>query len=187
MCDPSKVTAACALSCLLRFVTFMMQSSPMRRKSHHANDSRSLFQNPWTQTTKEPNSSSTAPVPESDDSDSDANSTPDNSLTPALPSSPVTFLGLPSLPFPSSLRFPSITSIPISIERVRALEAQPPHPPVKVVKPDWGLPSSVSTSLKATWLGHAVRPAFLCPWISNNSPHFQEFSRRVPELSYFHR
>jgi hypothetical protein len=155
----------------LRSVPFKMQSSPMRRKSHHANDSRSLFQNPWMQTTVEPSQSSTPPLPETHDSDSDANSTSDNALTPALPSSPVTFLGLPSLPFPTSLRFPSLMSIsgstartiPISFERVRALECQPPHPPVKVVKPDWGQPSSASTSLKATWLGHAVRPVLNSP------------------------
>jgi hypothetical protein len=173
----------------LRSVPFKMQSSPMRRKSHHANDSRSLFQNPWTQTTVEPSQSPTPPLPEIHDSDSDANSTPDNILTPTLSSSPVTFLGLPSLPFPTSLRFPSLGStaraIPISIERVRALECQPPHPPVKVVKPDWGRDSSASSSLKATWLGHAVCPVFYSP-ARCSSPRFQEFSRRVPEL-YSHR
>ena len=60
--------------------------------------------------------------------------------------------------------FPSSFQIP-TLERVRADEfASHPHPPVKVVKPDWGVRStSTSTStdsepsLKATWLGHAVR------------------------------
>lgn len=52
-------------------------------------------------------------------------------------------------------------AIPISIERVRALEPHPLDPPVKVVKPDWGRRLSsassagASASLKATWLGHA--------------------------------
>ena len=59
--------------------------------------------------------------------------------------------------------FPSSFQIP-TFERVRASAlASHPHPPVKVVKPDWGIRStSISTdsepSLKVTWLGHAVRP-----------------------------
>ncbi|KAN0142001.1 hypothetical protein V8E53_000463 [Lactarius tabidus] len=45
-------------------------------------------------------------------------------------------------------------AIPISIERVRALECLPPHPLVKVVKPDWGRRSSTAASLETTCLGH---------------------------------
>jgi hypothetical protein len=131
------------------------------RPSHHANASRSLFQNPWTQS---PNSTPpTPPLPKDHDSDSDTGSTPANALALASPQSSVTFLGLSSLP--TTLRLPRISSIvsgpgglaiPISIKRVRLLEPRP-HPPVKVVKPDWGRRSSstASASLKATWLGHA--------------------------------
>ena len=56
--------------------------------------------------------------------------------------------------FPSSFQLPTL-------ERVRASAfASHPHPPVKVVKPDWGIRSTSTdseSSLKATWLGHAVR------------------------------
>ncbi|KAI9435417.1 Metallo-hydrolase/oxidoreductase [Lactarius indigo] len=149
-----------------------MQSTPTR-PSHHASASRSLFQNPWAQTTVEPNPNSTPPppvplpLPENHESDSDTSSTPtDGAMASAPPSSPrpspVAFIGLLALPF----RLPSIASIvgtsgaaalalPISIERVRALEPRPPHPPIKVIKPDWGRGSSTAASLKATWLGHS--------------------------------
>jgi len=59
--------------------------------------------------------------------------------------------------------FPSSFQIP-TLERVRASAlGSHPHPPVKVVKHDWVIRStSTSTnsepSLKATWLGHVVRP-----------------------------
>ncbi|KAI9461912.1 Metallo-hydrolase/oxidoreductase [Lactarius psammicola] len=146
-----------------------LQSTSMR-PSHHANASRSLFQNPWTRTTVEPNPNSTPPpppLPENHDSDSDTTSSTSNSASASpSPSSPVAFLGLPALPF----RLPNISSIvsisgaaasaiPISIERVRGLGPRPPHPPVKVVKPDWGrrasAASAAAANLKATWLGHA--------------------------------
>ena len=51
-----------------------------------------------------------------------------------------------------------------TLERVRASASTPhPHPPVKVVKPNWGVrltPTLTDSepSLKATWLGHVVRP-----------------------------
>ncbi|KAH9034063.1 Metallo-hydrolase/oxidoreductase [Lactarius pseudohatsudake] len=143
-----------------------MQSTPTR-PSHHANASRSLFQNPWRGTTVDPNPNSTLPLPppENYDSDSDISPTPTDGAMAPVPSSspsPVTFFGLPALPF----RLQSIASmvgvsgaaglaLPLSIERVRALEPRPPHPPIKVVKPDWGRCSSTAASLKATWLGHA--------------------------------
>ncbi|KAH8977571.1 Metallo-hydrolase/oxidoreductase [Lactarius akahatsu] len=118
-----------------------MQSTPTR-PSHHANASRSLFQNPWPGMTVDPNPDSTLPPPplpppENHDSDSDTSPTPtDGTMAPASPST----AGL---------------ALPISIERVRALDPRPPHPPIKVIKPDWGRRSSTAASLKATWLGHA--------------------------------
>jgi len=53
-----------------------------------------------------------------------------------------------------------LTNPIISLERVRKYEIHP-HPPVKVVNPDWGR-STLTTAfsgpnLKATWLGLAVR------------------------------
>ena len=101
------------------------------RPKHHANSSRSLFQNPWivAESTAAPPAGSSHP-------------TPRNSNYWPL--------------FPSGFQIPTL-------ERVRASAlATHPHPPVKVVKPDWGIRStSTSTdsgpSLKATWLGHAVR------------------------------
>ena len=60
-----------------------------------------------------------------------------------------------SLQVSTFLRNPSI-----SLVRVRNSEIHP-HPPVKVVKPDWGHPTlnaaSSEPNLRATWLGHAVR------------------------------
>ncbi|KAI9507310.1 Metallo-hydrolase/oxidoreductase [Russula earlei] len=92
------------------------------RPKHHANSSRSLFQNPWT-------------VAESD----------------AAPPSDYWPVSLASLRLPAFQGFPSI-----SIERVRASESHP-HPPIKVIRPDWGHPTALSSepNLKATWLGHA--------------------------------
>ena len=53
-----------------------------------------------------------------------------------------------------------LTNPNISLVRVRNSEIHP-HPPVKVVKPDWGHSTSTVRSsepnLRATWLGHAVR------------------------------
>ncbi|KAI0289145.1 beta-lactamase superfamily domain-containing protein [Russula brevipes] len=91
---------------------------------HHANASRSRFQNPWM-------------VAES---------------TAAPPSDPTTY-------WPAFPTFPSISVPSISIERVRPSESHP-HPPVKVIKPDWGRRRSTASAasepnLKATWLGHA--------------------------------
>jgi N-acyl-phosphatidylethanolamine-hydrolysing phospholipase D len=106
------------------------------RPSHHANASRSLFQNPWMV------AESTAAPPTHDTRPTLRKST---TYWPALPAG----FQLPTL------------------ERVRESVSAPyPHPPVKVVKPDWGIhhptatdPSSDSVpNLKATWLGHAVRP-----------------------------
>src|SRR5260221_14163009 len=100
------------------------------RPKHHVNSSRSLFQNPWMA------AESTAAPPGS------------SYPTPRKSSNYV---------FPSSFQLPTL-------ERVRApAVSSNPYPPVKVVKPDWGIRStSTSTdsepSLKATWLGHAVRP-----------------------------
>ena len=59
-----------------------------------------------------------------------------------------------------SIKGRAARAIPISIERVRALAPRPPHPPIKVVKPDWGRGSLSGATLKATGLGHAVRAAF---------------------------
>lgn len=148
-----------------------MQSSTVTRPTHHSNASRSLlFQNPWTQSTAELNPTPPElPLPKNDDSGQDSNYSASASASPSTTSA---FLGLPSLRTAFSLQGISsilgITgaaalAIPISIERVRALELHQPHPPVKVVKPDWGRLSSsaaAATSLKATWLGHAVRAAF---------------------------
>lgn len=110
-----------------------MQST---RPKHHANSSRSLFQNPWmaAESTAAPPPGSSYPTPRK--------STLNSNYWPV---------------FPSSFELPTL-------ERVRASAfTSNPHPPVKVVKPDWGKRStSTSTasepSLKATWLGHAVRP-----------------------------
>ena len=183
----SSLQSVCALFKLPVAVSFiqthLMQSpSTVTRPSHHANASRTLFQNPWTQTTN--STPPGTPLPKNYDSDSDTSSTPNSASASASPSSPVAFLGLPSLP--TALRLPSISSIvsgsgafaiPISIERVRALEPRPPHPPIKVVKPDWGRHSSSTTSLKATWLGHAVRAAF--PLSVEVLAHFFFISPRV--------
>jgi hypothetical protein len=99
-----------------------MQST---RPTHHANASRSLFQNPWTLTDSIPGTSTYLPA------------------------------------FPNTLNLSTFLTIPnIPLERVRNSISHP-HPPVKVIKPDWGNSTSNSASsnpnLKATWLGHAVR------------------------------
>lgn len=113
-----------------------MQSTT--RPSHHANSSRSLFQNPWMV------AESTAAPP------------PHDSRPPLRKSTTY----WPA--FPAGFQLPTL-------ERVRASVSAPyPHPPVKVVKPDWGIhhPTATDSSsdnvptLKATWLGHAV---CLCP------------------------
>ena len=125
-----------------------MQST---RPTHHANTSRSLFQNPWTLTD--------------------------------LTSSTSTYLPA----FPNTLSLSTFLSIPnIPLERVRDSISHP-HPPVKVVKPDWGNstsnPASSTPNLKATWLGHAVRHS--SPLLASRhyntlfSPYFPELPRRV--------
>ena len=114
------------------------------RPRHHANASRSLFQNPWM--TAE---STAAPPP--------------HAPRPTPPKSTANYW--PARSLSSSLQLPTLQCVRAS--------ASHPHPPVKVVKPDWGVrcrstttsadpsPSSDSEqpNLKATWLGHAVRPA----------------------------
>jgi len=106
------------------------------RPKHHANSSRSLFQNPWmaAESTAAPPSTRSSHPPS-------RKSTLNGNYWPAIPSS----FQLPTL------------------ERVRA-SASHPHPPIKVVNPDWGVRSTSNSnstdsepSLKATWLGHAVR------------------------------
>jgi len=108
----------------------------MYHPSHHANSSRSLFQNPWMVA-----ESTAAPPP--------------HDSRPTLRKSTSYWPG-----FPAGFQLPTL-------ERVRASVSAPyPHPPVKVVKPDWGIhhptatdsPSDTVPNLKATWLGHAVRP-----------------------------
>jgi hypothetical protein len=111
-----------------------------QRPPHHAHHSRSLFQNRWTPAEATPSTSSTAP-----------------SYWPAFSAG----LNLSTI---STL----LTNPGISLVRVRNSEIHP-HPPVKVVKPDWGHSTSTSTAtaassqppedLRATWLGHAVRVA----------------------------
>jgi hypothetical protein len=102
-----------------------MQST---RPSHHANASRSLFQNPWTLADLTPSASN---------------------YLPAYP----TILNFSTL-------LAKLLTIPnIPLERVRNSGSHP-HPPIKVVKPDWGHSTRAAASsdpnLKATWLGHAV-------------------------------
>ncbi|KAH9966158.1 beta-lactamase superfamily domain-containing protein, partial [Lactifluus volemus] len=95
---------------------------PSPNPEHHANDTRTLFLNPWM-------------VAESTDA-------PPSNSTQATTSSYRTSL--------SGFRLPSI-----SLQRVRTSDTHP-HPPVKVVKPDWGHSANVSEpNVKATWLGHA--------------------------------
>jgi len=80
---------------------------------------------------------------------------PSSSLHPTPPKSTLNSHYWPA--FPSSFQIPTL-------ERVHAsVLASHPHPPVKVVKHDWGIRStSTSTnsepSLKVTWVGYAVRP-----------------------------
>ena len=105
-----------------------MQST---RPSHHANASRSLFQNPWTLADLTPSASN---------------------YLPAFPRIP-TALNLSTL-------LTKLLTIPnLPLERVRNSGSHP-HPPIQVVKPDWGHSTRAAASsdpnLKATWLGHAV-------------------------------
>ncbi|KAI0279568.1 beta-lactamase superfamily domain-containing protein [Russula aff. rugulosa BPL654] len=104
-----------------------------QRPPHHANHSRSQFQNQWTL----------------------AETTPSTSTTSTY-WWPTFSAGLNLSTLSTFLTNPSI-----SLERVRNSEIHP-HPPVKVVKPDWGHSPSTSTAtsssqpnLRATWLGHA--------------------------------
>ena len=106
-----------------------------QRPPHHANHSRSQFQNQWTL----------------------AETTPSTSTTSTY-WWPTFSAGLNLSTLSTFLTNPSI-----SLERVRNSEIHP-HPPVKVVEPDWGHSTSTSTAasssqlnLRATWLGHAVR------------------------------
>jgi hypothetical protein len=97
---------------------------PSPNPEHHANDTRTLFHNPWmvAESTAAPPSNSTQSAA--------------SSYRAAL----------------SGLRLPSI-----SLQRVGTSDTRP-HPPVKVVKPDWGNLANISEpNVKATWLGHAVR------------------------------
>jgi hypothetical protein len=108
---------------------------PSTRPRHHANSSRSLFQNPWMV------AESTAAPP----------------LHDSCPTPPKSTSYWPA--FPTSLQLPTLERVRASISTSH------PHLPVKVVKPDWGIHHSTATdwpsdsvpNLKATWLGHAVR------------------------------
>ena len=133
---------------------------PATRPKHHANSSRSLFQNPWMaaeSTAAPPSTRSSRPTPTA------RKSTLNGNYWPA---------------FPASLQIPTL-------ERVRAdAFASHPHPPVKVVKPDWGVRSTLTStdsepSLKATWLGHAVRRP-ICLYTDTLTRIHPEFHRRVP-------
>jgi hypothetical protein len=103
--------------------------SQSQRPPHHANASRSLFQNPWTL----------------------AETTLGTSTSTYWPAG----LNLSTI-------FTFVTNPGVSLARVRNSEIHP-HPPVKVVKPDWGYSTSTSAAassepnIRATWLGHAVR------------------------------
>ena len=118
-----------------------MQST---RPTHHANASRSLFQNPWTLTDLTPSTSTYLP------------------------------------PFPNILNLSRVSTF-IPLERVRNSISHP-HPPVKVVKPDWGNSTlnaaSSNPNLKATWLGHAVRHS--SPLLAPH--HYNTFFLYFPEL-----
>jgi hypothetical protein len=130
-----------------------------RRPPHHAHHSRSLFQNRWTP----------------------AEATPSTSTTPTY--WPAFSAGLNLSTISTFLTNPSI-----SLVRVRSSEIHP-HPPVKVVKPDWGHsnatgPSSEPPDLRATWLGHAVRrsrlgPIAAQPVVTHHFFFLPEFPRRV--------
>ena len=114
------------------------------RPTHHVVSSRTQFQNPWMV-------SESSAAPPSDQTQDTSNYWP------------------ASL---ASLRLPTFPSLPsISIERVRESESHP-HPPVKVVKPDWGRSGSPSPepNVKATWLGHAVRHSFRFVALAFSSP-----------------
>jgi len=91
-----------------------MQQSPSKRPPHHADDSQSLFQNPWTL----------------------VDSTQSTSTSTYWP------------PFPAGLNLSTFLTNPnISLERVRNSDIHP-HPPVKVVRPDWGHSTSTATSFE---------------------------------------
>ena len=68
---------------------------------------------------------------------------------------PASFAGLNLSAISTFLTNPSISLVRVSKSDIH------PHPPIKVVKPDWGHSSSTAASseskIRATWLGHAVR------------------------------
>ena len=136
------------------------------RPKHHANSSRSLFQNPWMAA----ESTAAPPPPSGSPHPTRGKSTLNGNYWPA---------------FPSSFQIPTL-------ERVRASAfASHPHPPIKVVKPDWGVRStSTSTDsepgLKATWLGHAVRPQVAPPSTFTLMPllaYIQSFIVEFPRVA----
>ena len=134
------------------------------RPPHHAHHSRSLFQNRWTPAEATPNTSTTS------------------TYWPAFSA------GLNLSTISTFLTNPSI-----SLVRVRNSEIHP-HPPVKVVKPDWGHSASTAGSsqppdVRATWLGHAVRVAEPTRARCSNStrsdaPPFLFFFFRVSSSSF---
>ncbi|KAI0042728.1 Metallo-hydrolase/oxidoreductase [Auriscalpium vulgare] len=102
------------------------------RPAHHADDTRTLFQNPWN-------------IVETDAAPPTGNTGPQGR----------TVRRAFTLPLPALPSLPAISDIPLEFARAHPAH---PHPPVKVVKPDWGATKSSGRpepSVKATWLGHA--------------------------------
>ncbi|KAL5528938.1 hypothetical protein ACEPAG_4912 [Sanghuangporus baumii] len=109
----------------------------MSRPTHHANATRSLFQNPW-KTPDEPDDNVLAPseaLPQVSSQNQAQKNSWFNILTGALPT-------LPSL----------LSSIPL--ERAQDLSSYGISP-TKVVRPDFDKFEKNKQSVKATWFGHA--------------------------------
>ncbi|EJD06169.1 Metallo-hydrolase/oxidoreductase [Fomitiporia mediterranea MF3/22] len=122
----------------------------MSRPPHHANATRTLFQNPW-KTPEEPDDNAIEPV--------EIDSHPQS-----LTQEPSWFGSLTSgLPSVSSL----LSNIPL--ERARDLSSHGISL-TKVVKPDFDKFSNSRKSVKATWLGHASFLVELPPQDDSTKP-----------------
>jgi hypothetical protein len=103
------------------------------RPSHHTNDTKSGFRNPW-------NISETKPGIEQGNDTNNASSASNFNVSNWM---------LPSMISQGLASFP--------LEWAKEHKDHP-HPPVKVVKPSFGMATSerMTNQLTATWLGHAV-------------------------------
>ena len=98
------------------------------------------------------------------------------------PSNPTVTQGtFPYWPSSLTIPFPSV-----SIQRVRTgtpPHSHPPCRPVKVVKPDWGHSATIrEPNLKATWLGHAVRPPLLPDFKYSFNIYIKSFLVEFPRV-----